>query len=61
LLHSITTAQAAPTNFKQRKVADDEEALTALFNRFERWQTARVVLQVLTFATVLWALITYVS
>jgi hypothetical protein len=61
VLHSLATTQAAPTNFRQRKVANDEAALTAIFNRFERWQTLRVVLQVLTFAAVLWAFITYIS
>lgn len=61
LLHSFTTTQAAPTNFKQRKVPNDEAALTAIFYRFERWQTLRVVFQALTFAAVLWALVTYMS
>ena len=56
VLHSITTTQAAPTNFSQRKVANDEAALTAVFNKFERWQTARAILQVLTFIATLWAI-----
>jgi len=60
-LHTLVTTQAAPTNFKQRKAANDEAALTAIFNRFERWQTLRVVLQVLTFAAALWALVSYIS
>ena len=60
-LHSLVTTQAAPTNFQQRKAANDEAALTAIFNRFERWQTLRVVLQVLTFAAALWALVSYIS
>ncbi len=61
VLHSLTTSRAAPTNFKQRSVPNDEVALAAIFNRFERWQTARVVLQTLTFAAALWALVTYIS
>lgn len=61
VLHSLVTTQAAPTNFRQRKAASDDAALTAIFNRFERWQTLRVVLQVFTFAALLWALITYIS
>lgn len=56
VLHSIATMQAAPTNFSQRKVANDEAALTAVFNKFERWQTIRVILQVLTFIATLWAI-----
>jgi hypothetical protein len=56
VFHSIATSQAAPMNFRQRKVANDEAALTAVFNRFEAWQTVRVVLQTLTFLAMLWAI-----
>ena len=56
VLHSLATSQAAPTNFKQLKVPNDEVALTAIFDTFDRWQRVRVVLQVLTFLAVLWAL-----
>ncbi len=56
LLHSFTTAQAAPTNFRQRRFADDAARLTTIFNRFERWQTARALLQTVTFGLTLWAL-----
>ena len=56
ILHSIATSRAAPTNFSQRKVVNDEAALTVVFNRFEWWQTMRVILQVLTFAVLLWAI-----
>jgi hypothetical protein len=56
LLHSFTTAQAAPTNFRQRVATGDEAQLTAIFNRFERWQTARALLQTVTFVVMLWAL-----
>jgi hypothetical protein len=43
--HSAATARAAPTNFRQRRLGADEAALTALFNRFQRWQTIRVSFQ----------------
>ena len=56
VLHSIATSQAAPTNFRQRKVLKDEAALAAVFDTFERWQTVRVILQVCTFALTLWAI-----
>ena len=56
LLHSIATSQAAPANFSQRKVTNDEVALTLVYNRFDRWQTVRVILQVLTFFVLLWAI-----
>jgi hypothetical protein len=61
VLHSLVTTQAAPTNFSQRRVAKDEAALERVFDRFERWQTLRAVLQVLNFGAMLWALVTYVS
>jgi hypothetical protein len=61
VLHSLVTAQAAPTNFSQRWVAKDEAALARVFDRFERWQTLRAVVQVLNFGAMLWALVTYVS
>jgi hypothetical protein len=60
LLHSLATTRAAPTNFSQRRVAKDEAALARVFDRFERWQTLRVVLQVLNFGAMLWALVAYV-
>jgi hypothetical protein len=61
VLHSLATTQAAPTNFSQRGVAKDEAALARVFARFERWQTLRVVLQVLNFGAMLWGLVAYVS
>ena len=61
VLHSLATAQAAPTNFSQRRVARDEAALARVFDRFERWQTLRAVLQVLNFGAMLWALVAYAS
>jgi hypothetical protein len=61
VLHSLVTTQAAPTNFSQRKVAKDEVALARVFDRFERWQTLRAMLQVLNFGAMLWALVVYTS
>ena len=57
ILHSLVTTQAAPTNFSQRKVANDAAALARVFDRFARWQTLRALLQALTFAAMLWALV----
>jgi hypothetical protein len=59
VLHSLATSRAAPTMFSQRRVPQTEEALVAVFDRFTRWQTVRVTLQVLTLAAVLWALIAW--
>jgi hypothetical protein len=56
VLHSLATTRAAPTNFSQRKVAqDDEMALTEIFDRFEKWQTVRAALQVLNMGAMVWA------
>lgn len=59
ILHSLVTSQAAPTMFRQRKHENDEAALTEIFNQFARLHALRALLQVLTFATLLWALILY--
>ena len=59
VLHSLATTQAAPTNFSQGRAVGDEVALTRIFNRFERWQALRAVLQVLNFGVLLWALVGY--
>jgi hypothetical protein len=56
ILHSLTTTQAAPTMFNQRRHPQDEAALIKILNRFERWQTLRAFFQVLTFGALLWAL-----
>src|SRR5690349_13861487 len=57
ILHSLATTQAAPTMFSQRRHENDEAALVTIFNRFERWQTIRAVLQLLTLLALLWALL----
>ena len=59
ILHSLVTTQAAPIMFSQRRHENDEKTLETLFNRFERWQTLRALLQVLTFGTLLWAVVVY--
>lgn len=57
IAHSVTTTRAAPANFSQRKAAGDAERLTVILDRFTRWQTARVILQVLSLLAITWALI----
>jgi hypothetical protein len=59
ILHSAVTALAAPTNFSQRKHEADEVALSSIFDRFARLQALRATLQVLTFGSLLWALVVY--
>ncbi len=58
LVHSAATARAAPTNFRQRRLGEDEQALAALFDRFERWQTIRVIWQGVALGAVLVAVAT---
>lgn len=41
--------------------AENEPKLAALFDRFERWQTARVIVQVVTFGLILWALAAFAT
>jgi hypothetical protein len=57
IAHSLVTARAAPINWSQRTVADDEVALAMIFQRFERWQTLRAILQLATFLIMVWALL----
>lgn len=57
IAHSLTTARAAPINWSQLTVADDEVALARIFQRFERWQTLRAILQLATFLIMVWALL----
>jgi hypothetical protein len=52
-LHSAVTARAAPLNHSQKKAEDDPAQLTQIFDRFERWQALRCVLQVLAFIALL--------
>jgi hypothetical protein len=54
--HSFTTARAAPINFSQRNVSNDEAALRGIFDRLERWQTVRAALQLATFLAIVRAL-----
>jgi hypothetical protein len=59
--HSVATARAAPTNFSQRAATGDPARLAAIFDRFERLQTVRATLQVLTLLSVAWALTTSIA
>jgi hypothetical protein len=57
VLHSLATLQAAPTAFRQRSVdPGDETTLAKILDRFERWQTIRVTLQILNLGVLVWAL-----
>ncbi|MEO8610115.1 MAG: hypothetical protein ABI690_19630 [Chloroflexota bacterium] len=60
ILHSVVTTQAAPTMFSQRQHENNEVALTQVFNQFARLQTLRALVQVISFATLLWALVSYI-
>jgi hypothetical protein len=51
--HSIVTVFAAPTNFKQLEVSDDEQALMQVFNNFERLSLVRAGLQAAAFGAMI--------
>lgn len=55
----ITLIWALPLLPRQRQVANDEQQLATIFNQFERLQTVRAVLDVLIFASTLWAVGSY--
>lgn len=57
----ITLIWALPSLPRQRQFPHDEHQLAALFNRFERLQTVRAVLDILIFGMTLWALVSYLS
>jgi hypothetical protein len=57
IAHSLTTARAAPINWSQRAVPDDDVALAWIFQRFARWQALRATLQLAAFLLVVWALL----
>ena len=56
----ITLIWALPTLPRQRQVAHDAEQLAAIFNQFERLQTVRAALDVVIFATTMWALASFI-
>ncbi|MPZ25681.1 MAG: hypothetical protein GEV12_04350 [Micromonosporaceae bacterium] len=58
VIHMAITARAAPTNISQRRHVGDEQALTQLFNRFERLQTARVLFNLAALGSAIWTLMT---
>jgi hypothetical protein len=59
LLHTLSTAQAAPTMLSLRGPISDEKTLSSILDRFEKWHTLRAVLQVADFMTLAGALIVY--
>ena len=61
VLRSLVTTRAAPNIFMLRHPASEEAVLAAAFDRFAAWHTARTILQVLNFLTLVWALIADVN
>jgi hypothetical protein len=59
VLHSITTARAAPNMLSLRQPTNDEAILTEALDRFARWHNLRSVLQLLNFLMLVWALVAY--
>lgn len=61
VLHSLATAKAAPTMFSQKRFVNDATALEKVFDKFEKWQTIRLVLQIITFISSLAFFLAYAS
>jgi hypothetical protein len=59
ICHSVSTSQAAPTYFKQKKTTD-ENVLMGIFRKFEIIQTIRSIFVVLNFVSLLWVLFTVI-
>ena len=57
--HSLVTGLfAAPILLSQRKIPhDDEKALAAVFDRFQRWHGVRTVIDLATLGAAVWALV----
>lgn len=56
-LHTLCTAQAAPTMLSLRNAPDDETLLTNTLDAFATWHARRAVFQFLTFVALVWALV----
>jgi len=59
VLHSVTTARAAPNMLSLRQPTSDEVKLTETLNRFARWQNLRAILQLLNFIMLVWSAVAY--
>ena len=55
--HVVTTSRAAPILLRLQHENPDEPTLQALYQHFTAWHTVRCLLQVATFAVLLWAMI----
>jgi hypothetical protein len=54
----VTAVFAAPALLSQRRIRhDDEKALAAVFDRFQRWHLVRTVIDVGTLSAAVWALV----
>ena len=54
----VTGVFAFPALLSQRRVRGNQRALKQTFDRFERWQTVRALIDVATLAAAVWALLT---
>lgn len=53
VVHSLATSRAAPTMLGLRNAGADDEGTGRRLDRFERWQTARVLAQIATLTAAL--------
>src|SRR5207245_10741519 len=61
MAHMLSTLKAGSINLTQWKVGNDDTALSAILDRFARWQALRAGLQFLTFVFTIWALLSVTS
>ena len=61
VLHSLVTTRAAPQILRLRDPGTDQAAMAAALDRFAAWHTARAIVQLLNFLTLLWSVIAYAS
>jgi hypothetical protein len=60
ILHSFTTARAAPNMLSLRQPSDDKTTLSDTLNRFALWHNVRATLQVLNFVILVWSIVAYI-
>jgi hypothetical protein len=61
LLHSLTTARAAPNMLSLRKPSSDEAIMSQTLDRFAAWHSLRAVLQILNFLMLVWAVVAWLG
>lgn len=59
LLHMLITLTRAAPILRAQRHSQEAATLSSIFDRFEYWQTIRVLVDVVIFGVTLWALVSY--